>query len=141
MHPASLSPRRQYGRQDVSGQEHAVARRDGRRAGARKSNCAVPSSLRAAWSGRVPERAFGEFSDPAVGSRAGAGHEKAAEALLECGAPWLIKNDADETPMRHAVERGYALMARRLELARARGVDISGRFWRRVVATPRLGRG
>ena len=46
----------------------------------------------------------------------GAGHEKAAEALLEGGSPWLIKNYDGHTPMKHAVEEGYALMARLLEL-------------------------
>ena len=47
----------------------------------------------------------------------GAGHESAAEALLKGGSPWHIENAKGNTPLRHAVNTGYALMARRLELA------------------------
>ena len=53
-----------------------------------------------------------------------AGHEKAAMALLEGGAPWvpskqkpkMAVNNRGETPMRTAVRKGYQLMAQRLEL-------------------------
>lgn len=47
----------------------------------------------------------------------GAGHELAAEALLRGGSPWHTENKAGHTPMRHAVNLGFALMARRLELS------------------------
>jgi len=47
----------------------------------------------------------------------GAGHESAAEALLWGGSPWHKENGAKRTPMQHAVELGFALMARRLEVA------------------------
>jgi hypothetical protein len=54
----------------------------------------------------------------------GAGHEKAALALLEGGAPWaptkrkpkLALNNRGETPMKTAVRQGYTLMAQRLEM-------------------------
>lgn len=47
----------------------------------------------------------------------GAGHESSAEALLRGGSPWHTENKKGDTPLRHAVNLGYALMARRLELA------------------------
>ena len=47
----------------------------------------------------------------------GAGHESAAEALLWGGSPWHKENGAKRTPMQHAADMGFALMARRLEVS------------------------